>query len=62
MNGEWQTVRVPWSQFIGKGPGAAEQALDVTRLRRLGIVAIGQERKVHLSVSSVRFFKGAVEP
>jgi hypothetical protein len=53
---EWTTVRLPWSQFAGYGPGASEIPLDITCLRRLGVLAIGKEMDVALAVSGVRFY------
>jgi hypothetical protein len=56
--GEWTTVRLPWSSFKGKGPGASEVPFDYAALTRAGIVAIGKpmERLV-LAVSGFGFYK-----
>ncbi|GKY92406.1 hypothetical protein MPSEU_000211200 [Mayamaea pseudoterrestris] len=58
-NGQWKLVRIPWSHFRGRGPGAVDQPLDVSTLLRAGIVAIGKPMKVVLGVSSFRFYKEA---
>lgn len=55
--GEWTTVRLPWSQFNGFGWGAVENLLDQSALRRIGLVAIGKEMDVSLAVSSIRFMQ-----
>jgi len=56
--GVWQTIRVPWSQFQGHGPGAAETPFTPTRLIRAGIVAIGKEYpSLVLGISGLRFYK-----
>jgi Complex I intermediate-associated protein 30 (CIA30) len=54
--GEWRTVRLPWSKFQGKGPGAEGKALDATTLRRIGVVAIGREMDVSIGVGGVKFY------
>lgn len=55
--GEWTTVRLPWSRFDGFGWGAVENLLDQSALRRIGLVAIGKEMDVSLAVSSIRFMQ-----
>ena len=53
--GEWQTVRIPFDSF--EGYGMSDMApLDSSLLRRIGIVAIGEEMDVFLAVSSVKFY------
>lgn len=54
--GSWERVRLPWSQFNGKGPGADGVPFDVTALRRLGVVAIGKEMKVFIALAGIRFY------
>ncbi len=56
-NNEWQTVRIPFSSFVGHGPGSSETPFDPSELRRLGIVAIGKAMEVYLAVAGVRFYK-----
>lgn len=57
-HGEWTTIRLPWSAFNGKGPGASETAFNYKALTRVGLVAIGKpmERLV-LAMSGFRFYK-----
>lgn len=57
-HGKWTTVRLPWSKFTGKGPGASEVPFNTSALTRLGLVAIGKpmERLV-LATSGFRFYK-----
>jgi len=54
--GEWYTIRIPWSDFIGHGPGSSETPFEESELRRIGILAIGKEMEVFLAVSDVRFY------
>jgi hypothetical protein len=54
--GQWTTIRLPWDSFCGHGCGAVENALDVSSLRRIGVVAIGKGMDVTLALSSIRFF------
>jgi len=54
---DWATVRIPWSEFKGHGPGARDAPFDSSHLVRAGIVAIGREMDVTLGVSSFRFYK-----
>lgn len=56
-NKRWETVRIPFSDFVGKGPGAEDSPFDPSNLVRLGIVAIGKAMKVQLAVSGVRFYQ-----
>mmetsp|Transcript_23744 Transcript_23744/g.27464 ORF Transcript_23744/g.27464 Transcript_23744/m.27464 type:complete len:323 (-) Transcript_23744:165-1133(-) len=53
----WETVKIPFSDFVGYGPGSSETPFDPSELRRLGIVAIGKAMEVYLAVSGVRFYK-----
>jgi len=55
--GAWSTVRISWSEFDGYGPGAENVSpMDVTTLRRIGIVAIGREMDVTLAVSNIKCY------
>lgn len=49
----WQTVSLRFDQFT---PYRTETSLDVRRLRRLGLVAIGRAFSADLSVGGLRFF------
>jgi len=53
----WRTVRLRWDKFIGFGACVELTPLDLSTLRRLGIVAIGKEMDVTLGLSSIRFFR-----
>lgn len=55
--GEWQTVRLPFSEFVGYGPGAKDKEFESTALRRLSIVAIGKPMDVYLGVGKVGFYR-----
>mmetsp|Transcript_12133 Transcript_12133/g.14640 ORF Transcript_12133/g.14640 Transcript_12133/m.14640 type:complete len:82 (+) Transcript_12133:2-247(+) len=48
---EWTTILIPWSSFIG-----CEVPLDVSVLRRLGIVAIGEEMDAFIAIAGIRFY------
>lgn len=50
---EWTTVRLPFSGFA---PHRTETPLDLTKLRRLGVVAIGREFTADLAVGGVRLY------
>lgn len=50
---EWREVRLPFSGFV---PHRIDVPLDVRRLRRLGLVAIGRAFTADLAVSGVRFY------
>jgi len=52
----WDTIRIPFTSFVGYGPGANDIPLDVSALRRIGIVAIGEEMKVYLALAGLRFY------
>mmetsp|Transcript_2554 Transcript_2554/g.4375 ORF Transcript_2554/g.4375 Transcript_2554/m.4375 type:complete len:279 (-) Transcript_2554:1488-2324(-) len=54
--GDWKTIRLPWDDFKGKGPGAEDVVFDTSCLRRVGVVAIGREMKVHLALAGLRFY------
>lgn len=52
--GEWQRIRIPWSEFVGKG---VEYPFASSELTRVGIVAIGKEMShVILAISDFRFY------
>jgi hypothetical protein len=50
---EWREIRLPFSGFV---PHRIEVPLDVRRLRRLGLVAIGRAFAADLAVSGLRFY------
>eukprot|EP00540_Astrosyne_radiata_P014894 CAMPEP_0116836212 /NCGR_PEP_ID=MMETSP0418-20121206/7970_1 /TAXON_ID=1158023 /ORGANISM="Astrosyne radiata, Strain 13vi08-1A" /LENGTH=186 /DNA_ID=CAMNT_0004465955 /DNA_START=415 /DNA_END=975 /DNA_ORIENTATION=+ len=59
QRGEWHTVRLPWSQFLAtSSSGTTDNSLkDASQLQRIGIIATGNDRKVHLALSNLRFYK-----
>jgi hypothetical protein len=50
---EWQSLRLPFADFV---PHRTEAPLNLARLRRLGIVAIGRAFTADLAVGGVRFY------
>jgi len=50
----WQTVEIPFSDFE---PYRIEAPLDVSRLRRIGLVAIGRAFQADLAVSEVSLYR-----
>jgi hypothetical protein len=50
---EWTTIMIPWSSFQGY---SVSVPLDISALRRIGIVAIGREMDVFLAVGGVNFY------
>lgn len=51
--GMWMTIQMPFAAFV---PYRTDMPLDVRRLRRLGIVAIGREFSPDICVGGVRFY------
>ena len=54
--GGWTTVRLPFSDFKGYGPGPDTKQFE-PRVRRLAVVAIGEAKDVVLAVAKVGFYK-----
>jgi len=50
---QWQTIKLP---FTGFNPNRTETPLDLRRLRRLGVVAIGRAFAADLAVGGLQFF------
>jgi hypothetical protein len=50
---EWREIQIPFSSFV---PYRIEVPLDLRKLRRLGIVAIGSSMTAELCVSEIGFF------
>jgi hypothetical protein len=50
----WETIRLPFAGFV---PHRTEVPIDLRRLRRLGVVAIGRAFSVDLCLGGVRFFE-----
>jgi hypothetical protein len=51
--GAWTTVTLPFAGFV---PHRLEAPLDVSRLRRIGLVAIGRPGPVDLALGDLRFY------
>jgi hypothetical protein len=51
---EWQTLYLPFSEFDGY---RTSKALDVGKLKRIGIVAIGREFRADLCIGRLGFYK-----
>jgi hypothetical protein len=49
----WQSVRLPFAELQ---PHRIEKPLDLSRLRRLGLVAIGREMQADLCLARVTFY------
>ena len=49
----WNCIKLPFSGFT---PHRTERPLRVSRLRRLGIVAIGREFDADIAISDIRFY------
>jgi hypothetical protein len=49
----WQNLRLPFADFVAH---RTEAPLDLSRLRRLGIVAIGRAFMADLALGAVRFY------
>ncbi len=50
----WETIYLPFSAFV---PYRLEAPLDITRLRRIGLVAIGRAFAADLMVSELSFYR-----
>jgi len=51
---QWESFELPFSHFV---PHRLEAALDITRLRRIGLVAIGRAFDADLSVSELSLYR-----
>ena len=49
----WQEFQLPFSEFLSNRTTAP---LDATRLRRIGLIAIGEERDVDVAISRLGFY------
>jgi hypothetical protein len=50
---KWQVIRLPFSGF---NPHRTDSAFDKTRLRRLGVVAIGREMQADLAIARLSLY------
>ena len=51
---DWETIDLPFETFV---PYRLEIPLDITRLRRIGLVAIGRAFHADLAVSELAFYR-----
>lgn len=51
---EWKTIKLPFKSFK---PYRLQAPLDTTRLRRIGLVAIGRAFKADLAISEIAFYR-----
>ena len=49
----WQTIRLPFADFAAY---RTEAPLDLGKLRRIGLVAIGKAFEAELALSDIRFY------
>lgn len=60
---DWTTVSLPFDSFI---PHRTGRPLNLARLRRIGIVAIGREFEADIAIAGIRFYAAdesdALEP
>ena len=54
----WTTVRLSFAGFV---PHRTERPLNIARLRRVGIVAIGREFVADISIAEIRFYAATGE-
>ena len=52
----WTTVLLPFGDFA---PHRTDQPMNIARLRRIGIVAIGREFEADISIADIRFYAAA---
>jgi hypothetical protein len=50
---DWQTIRLAFDEFA---PHRIDRPLDCTRLRRLGIIAIGKAMQADICLASLSFY------
>lgn len=50
----WQCHRLPFESFL---PQRTDRALDPSRLRRIGVIAIGEARHIDVALGDLRFFR-----
>jgi len=54
--GQWRTIRLPFADF---SPHRIDKSLNLARLKRLGLVAIGRAFTADLSVAGIRLYRGS---
>lgn len=58
-SGIWQEFQLPFSEFLRN---RTTVPLDTTRLRRIGLIAIGEAREVDVAVSRLSFYRSQLIP
>lgn len=51
---EWRTIQLPFASFE---PHRIEAPLDLARLRRLGLIAIGRAFNADIAIGGLRFYR-----
>jgi hypothetical protein len=51
---QWQTLRLPFEHFV---PHRIDKPLDTSKLRRLGLVAIGREMRADLCIAHLSLYR-----
>lgn len=52
---QWQSVEIPFESF---SPYKISRPLDISKLKRIGVVAIGRDFDADISVSEIGFYRG----
>ncbi|WP_112321117.1 CIA30 family protein [Oceanibium sediminis] len=52
--GHWTSLRIPFADLV---PHRTDAAFDPTRLRRIGVLAIGREFQADVAVAAVRLYR-----
>ena len=50
----WETHRLPFKDFL---PQRTDRPLNPARLRRIGLIAIGEARRVDVAIAELRFYR-----
>ena len=53
---QWATIQLPFSRFA---PHRTELPLNMARLRRIGVVAIGRKFEADIAIADMRFYTAA---
>lgn len=51
---EWKTLHLPFAEF---SPSRTDKALDVSRLKRIGVVAIGREFRADICIGRLGLYR-----
>lgn len=55
---DWAEVRLPFETFV---PHRIDEPMDISRLRRIGLVAIGRAFHADLAVSEIAFYRQGLD-